>query len=248
MNLQDKVIVITGAARGLGLAMAETLANQGANIALVDLQQSAVEVAAAKIPGARAYEANVTDEAQVEQLFEQIVADFQRLDGLVNNAGITQDGLLIKWRDGELDKMSLQQWQSVIDVNLTGVFLCGREAAAHMAKLGDGGVIVNISSISRVGNFGQTNYSATKAAVVAMTVNWAKELARYQIRTGAIAPGFTETDMIAKISDSVLKKTLAQIPLKRAGQPAEIASAVQFIFENDYFNGRVIEVDGGARL
>jgi 3-oxoacyl-[acyl-carrier protein] reductase len=182
-------------------------------------------------------------------LFEQIVTDFGGLDGLVNNAGITRDALLVKFRDGELiSKMSLEQWQSVIDVNLTGVFLCGREAAQHMIQLGAKGVIVNISSISRAGNMGQSNYAATKAGVQAMAVTWAKELARYGIRTGSVAPGFINTEMVASMKPEAREKLTAGIPLKRMGEPDEIANAVEFIFDNDYFSGRIIEVDGVLRL
>ena len=252
MELKDKVIVITGAARGLGAAMAKRLAGHGCKLALVDLDADSIATAAAACNAAadvRTYGANVADEAQVVALFEQIVADFGSLDGLVNNAGITRDALLIKHKDGELlSKMSLEQWQMVIDVNLTGVFLCGREAAQHMAQLGNGGVIVNISSISRAGNMGQTNYSATKAGVQAMAVTWAKELARYGIRAAAVAPGFINTEMVAAMKPEARDKLTAGIPLKRMGEPDEIAKAVEFIFENDYFSGRIIEVDGVLRL
>jgi 3-oxoacyl-[acyl-carrier protein] reductase len=143
--------------------------------------------------------------------------------------------------------MSLAQWQLVIDVNLTGSFLCGREAATQMIKTGSEGVIVNISSISRAGNMGQTNYSATKAGVAAMTVSWAKELARYNIRTGAIAPGFMATEMVMSMKPEALEKMSAGIPLRRLGDPAEIAQMAITIFENDYISGRVFEVDGGLR-
>lgn len=248
MDLQEKVIVITGGARGIGFAIAEHLASRGATLALVDLDPSAVEQAAGKLPKAKGYVANVTDEDQVVSLFKQVVNDYGRLDGLVNNAGIMKDGLMIKLKDGQMTKMSLDQWQAVIDVNLTGVFLCGREAAANMAELGNGGVIVNISSVSRSGNFGQTNYSATKSAVCAMMVTWAKELARYGIRTGAVAPGFIETDMTAQMPPEVLGKITKQVPLQRMGTTTDIAESVRFIFENEYFTGRVIETDGGARL
>ncbi len=252
MDLRNKVIVITGAARGLGAAMAKRLAQQGARLALVDLDAASIAAAASACEGAadvRTYGANVADEAQVEALFAQVVSDFGALDGLVNNAGITRDALLIKYKDGELvDKMSLKDWQAVIDVNLTGVFLCGREAAAHMAALGNGGVIVNISSISRAGNVGQSNYSATKSGVEAMAVTWAKELARHGIRTGAVAPGFINTEMVAAMPDNAKEKIAGMVPLRRMGEPDEIAQAVQFIFENDYFSGRLIEVDGALRL
>ncbi len=253
MDLKDKVIVITGAARGLGAAMAKRFASHGSKLALVDLDADSIAdtVAACNNSAAevRAYGANVADEGQVVSLFEQVVADFGGLDGLVNNAGITRDALLIKFKDGKLvSKMSLEQWQSVIDVNLTGVFLCGREAAQHMIQLGSKGVIVNISSISRAGNFGQTNYAATKAGVQAMTVTWAKELARFGIRTGSVAPGFINTEMVAGMKPEAREKLTAGIPLKRMGEPDEIANAVEFIFDNDYFSGRIIEVDGVLRL
>ena len=144
--------------------------------------------------------------------------------------------------------MSLAQWQMVIDVNLTGVFLCGREAAARMIESGSEGVIINISSISMAGNFGQTNYSATKAGVAAMAVTWAKELARYGIRTGAIAPGYIATEMVMGMKPEALEKMAAGIPLKRLGEPGEIAQMALAIFTNDYISGRVFEVDGGLRL
>lgn len=252
MDISNKTIVITGAARGLGAAMAKRLATGGAKLALVDLDADSIADTAAACEGAadvKTYGANVADETQVVALFEQIVADFGSLDGLVNNAGITRDALLIKYKDGELlSKMSLEQWQLVIDVNLTGVFLCGREAAEQMVKLGNGGVIINISSISKAGNVGQSNYSATKAGVAAMAVTWAKELARYGIRTGAVAPGFINTEMVAAMPDSAKEKIAGQVPLRRMGEPDEIAQAVEFIFRNDYVSGRVIEVDGALRL
>jgi 3-oxoacyl-[acyl-carrier protein] reductase len=253
MDLKDKVIVITGAARGLGAAMAQRFAARGSKLALVDLDADSIANTVAACQGSaaevKAYGANVANEEQVVSLFEQIAADFGGVDGLVNNAGITRDALLIKYKDGELlSKMSLDQWQSVIDVNLTGVFLCGREAAQQMIQSGSKGVIVNISSISRAGNMGQTNYAATKAGVQAMAVTWAKELARYGIRTGSVAPGFINTEMVAGMKPEAREKLTAGIPLKRMGEPDEIAKAVEFIFDNDYFSGRIIEVDGVLRL
>ena len=253
MDLKDKVIVITGAARGLGAAMAKRFAAAGSKLALVDLDADSIaETAAAceaEAAAVKTYGANVANEDEVIALFDQIVSDLGGLDGLVNNAGITRDALLIKYKDGELlSKMSLDQWQSVIDVNLTGVFLCGREAAERMIKLGSKGVIVNISSISRAGNMGQSNYSATKAGVQAMAVTWGKELARYGIRTGAVAPGFINTEMVAAMKQEARDKITAGIPVRRMGEPDEIAQAVEFIFNNDYFSGRIIEVDGALRL
>ena len=192
---------------------------------------------------------NVADEAEVGDAMTRVASDFGRLDGLVNNAGIVRDGLLVKVKEGAVvGSMSLDQWNAVIGVNLTGVFLCGREAAKHMIERGNGGVIVNISSISRHGNAGQTNYSAAKAGVESMAVVWAKELARYGIRAGSVAPGFTRTEILTSMRPEVLEKMTAPVPLKRLGLPEEIAQAVVFIFQNDFFTGRCLEIDGGLRL
>lgn len=253
MQLKDAVLVITGGGQGIGRSMAVYLAKYGAKIALIDLledklaeTQKLVEDAGSE---AKTYVVNVADEQGVEAAFTKIVADFGKIDVLVNNAGIIRDGLLIKAKDGKVVKrMSLANWQSVVDVNMTGAFLCGREAATKMVEAGKGGVIVNISSISRAGNMGQTNYSATKAGVAAMAVTWAKELSRYGIRVGAVSPGFIATDMTSSMPAEVLAKIESGIPLKRMGTPEEIASSVRYIIENDYFSGRVIDCDGALRL
>ncbi|MGE4532337.1 SDR family oxidoreductase [Halomonas sp.] len=253
MQLQNSVIAITGGARGLGLAMAAMLGRQGARLALLDTDAATLDEAVTGLHGAgveaRAFVTNVADEASVKQAFADISASMGPVSGLVNNAGILRDALLVKAREGKVEKtMSLEQWQSVIDVNLTGVFLCGREAAAQMVEAGNEGVIVNISSISRAGNMGQSNYAACKAGVVALTTTWARELARHDIRVGAVAPGFIETEMTASMRQDMLDKLTAGVPLKRLGQPENIAQSAAFIFENDYFTGRVIECDGGLRL
>jgi 3-oxoacyl-[acyl-carrier protein] reductase len=253
MDLKNKVVVITGGARGLGAAMARGLADKGAALALVDVDGDALAAMVAELEGrgtkARGYVVNVAKEDEVIKLFDNVVADLGGLDGLVNNAGILRDGLMVKAKDGEITgKMSLAQWQAVIDVNLTGVFLCGREAAERMIKLGSKGLIINISSISRAGNMGQTNYSAAKAGVASMAVVWAKELARYGIRANAIAPGFVNTEMVASMKPEALEKMAAMIPLRRLAEPSEIAHTVTYLFENDYVSGRVMEVDGALRL
>ena len=252
MQLKDSVIIVTGGGQGLGRAMAEYLARQGARLALVDLGRERLDeaVAACKSAGgdARAYVCNVADEQQVTDMVGQVAADFGTLNGLVNNAGILRDGLLLKVRDGEIQKMPLNQWQSVIDVNLTGVFLCTREVAAKMVELQSEGLIINISSISRAGNIGQSNYSAAKAGVASLTVVWAKELARYGIRVAGIAPGFIETEMTGSMKPEALEKMTAGIPLRRMGKPEEIAHSVAYLFENDYYSGRILELDGGLRL
>jgi 3-oxoacyl-[acyl-carrier protein] reductase len=253
MQLKDKVVAVTGGARGIGRAIATAFAARGARVAIVDLNPADLETAKADFTRdgqqVRTYAANVAREEQVVAAMDGIVADFGRLDVMVNNAGIIKDGLLIKAKDGAVTgKMGLEQWQAVIDVNLTGVFLCGREAAERMIRLGNGGLIINISSISKCGNAGQTNYSAAKAGVTAMAVVWAKELARYGIRAASIAPGFTRTDLLAGMPPEMLDKVTAPVALKRLALPEEIAHAALFIAENDYFTGRAIDVDGGLRL
>ena len=253
IDLSGKIIVVTGGAQGLGLAIAKTLASQGAVLALVDLNQSKLDcaVSGCEEQGGRAhaYIANVADEQEVISLFDRVSADLGPVYGLVNNAGILRDGLVVKAQDGKVvKKMSLAEWQSVIDVNLTGVFLCTREASEKMIEAGRGGVIINLCSVSQAGNMGQANYSAAKAGVAAMTVTCAKELARYGIRCMGIAPGFIGTDMVASMKKEALEKMTRQIPLGRLGEPEEIAVTAEFIFRNEYLTGRVIEADGGIRL
>jgi 3-oxoacyl-[acyl-carrier protein] reductase len=253
VDLNGKVALITGAARGLGAAMARALAAKRVALALVDRDAAALESVRTELAGsganARTYSVDVAVEREVVLLYERVAADFGALDVSVANAGILRDGLLVKAKDGVIqDKLSLQNWQAVIDVNLTGVFLCGREAAEHMVRFGRGGCIVNISSISRHGNFGQSNYSAAKAGVGALTVVWAKELARHGIRVNAIAPGFMRTEILASMKPEALAKTAALVPAGRLGEPHEIALTLLYILENDYLDGRIIEVDGGLRL
>jgi 3-oxoacyl-[acyl-carrier protein] reductase len=253
MQVKDKVIVVTGAARGIGRAVASIFASRGAQLALMDLPTADIRASAehCRALGARVicYGCDVAQEDQVIQTFAGIAREFGRLDILVNNAGITRDALLVKVEEGKVcRKMSLEQWQTVLDVNLTGVFLCGREAVAHMIEFAEGGVIVNVSSISRHGNAGQSNYSAAKAGVAAMTTVWAKELARYGIRAAAIAPGVTRTEMVSAMRPDLLAKLLSMVPLRRGAEVEEIAHAALFIAENDFFTGRCIELDGGMRL
>jgi 3-oxoacyl-[acyl-carrier protein] reductase len=253
MQVQGKTVVITGGGRGIGREMARSFAARGANVALFDLNRADLDescrVCAALGVKAQGYLVNVTKEAEIIAGMDAVVADFGGLDVLISNAGIVKDGLLLKVKDGQVvGKMGLDQWQPVIDINLTGVFLCGREAAERMVKSGKGGVIINISSISRHGNPGQTNYTATKAGVAAMAEVWAKELARYGIRTGSIAPGYTRTEILAAMRPEVLEKLTSAVPLRRLGDASEIALAALFIVENDFFTGRCVDVDGGLRI
>ena len=253
MQIADKTVVITGGGRGIGRALAERFGRDGARLALIDVNAADLETTRAALEAAgiqaRVYEANVAVEHQVMAAMDRIVSDLGGIHVLVNNAGVIRDAVLVKVKDGEIvSKMSLAQWQTVMDVNLTGVFLCGREAAERMIRQGSGGVIINISSVSRHGNAGQTNYSAAKAGVAAMTVVWAKELARYGIRAGTIAPGGVRTEILAAMRPDMLEKLLAPVPARRFGEPEEVAAAAAFIVSNDYFSGRCIDLDGGFRL
>jgi 3-oxoacyl-[acyl-carrier protein] reductase len=251
MRLDGSRILITGGARGLGRRFALDLCLAGASIGICDVDAgglcSAEDEARRRGTPLWTTLADVASEPQVEKLFAEFVAHFGGIDAAVINAGVTRDGLLIKNRDGELKKFPLADWQLVVDVNLTGAFLCGREAAYHMVAQETGGVIVSMSSITRTGNIGQTNYSATKAGVAAMTEVWARELSRYGIRTAAIAPGYARTDMVLAVPGEILQRIVERIPLGRLADEAEISHALRFVLENDYINGRVIEVDGGLR-
>ncbi|WP_282176281.1 SDR family oxidoreductase [Vibrio nereis] len=252
MDLKQSVIAITGAGQGLGQMMAVTLAHEGAELALLDVNEQALESTEKQchMMGVKAlcYPVDVTNEQQVEQVFADIITDFGQLDGLINNAGILRDGLLVKVKDGEMTKMSLEQFNAVIDVNLTGTFLCGREAALQMINTQRKGVIINISSIARAGNIGQTNYAASKAAVATLAVTWGKELARYGIRSAAIAPGVIKTPMTEQMKPEARERLEKMVPVGRLGEADEIAQTAKFIFENDYVNARVIEIDGGMHF
>ena len=253
MDITDKVIAITGAGRGLGRAIALRLASQGAILALVDVNRADLEVTEAEVRSrdgrCALFVCNVADEPEVEATFAAMEELLGALHGLVNCAGILRDGMLIKVKEGALvEKMSLAQWQAVIDVNLTGTFLCGREGAALMAKGGQGGVIINISSIARAGNIGQSNYAASKAGVASLVVTWGRELARHGIRVMGIAPGVFATDMTAAMKPEAMTRMQQAIPVGALGQGEQLAQTVQFILANDYLSGRIIDLDGGLRL
>ncbi|GIU51287.1 SDR family oxidoreductase [Shewanella olleyana] len=252
MEIKDKVVVITGGAGGLGLAMAQDFAAQGARLALIDVDQEKLERACADLGAStevQGYALDITDEEDVVAGFNYILEDFGQVNVLINNAGILRDGLMVKAKEGKVtDRMSYEQFQSVINVNLTGTFLCGREAAAAMIHSQQAGVIINISSIAKAGNMGQSNYSASKAGVAAMSVGWAKELARYNIRSAAVAPGVIATEMTAGMKPEALERLEKMVPVGRLGEAQEVAATVKFIVENDYVNGRVFEIDGGLSM
>ncbi len=255
MNLNKLKCIVTGGASGMGRAFALELAKGGAQVVIADVDDSKMADVAAASADARGtvttQYCNVADEASVAKLIHDAHETMGGLNGLVNNAGIFRDGLLVKKdrKTGELKKMSLKQWQQVIDVDLTGPFLCTREFAAKMIETEtEQSVIVNISSIARHGNMGQSNYSAAKAGLVADTKLWAGELARYGVRVGAIAPGFVDTPILQGMRPEVLENMLKAVPLRRAATTEEIYQAVKFIIECDYFTGRCIDVDGGLTL
>ena len=244
-RLEGKVAVITGGAKGLGRAMAETFAKEGAKVIAVDMAQPEYTCKNVEF-----YELNITDEPGVEKFRDYAVEKYGHVDILVNNAGITRDAML--------HKMTTDQWDLVINVNLKGVFLMGRAFGAHMRDIG-GGSIINISSVvGEFGNIGQTNYAATKSGVIGMTKSWAKELARYDrkteryipVRVNAIAPGYTMTDMMKTVPQNLLDQFASQTMLGRLGQPQEIADAALFLAsdESSYITGHVLSVNGGMRL
>lgn len=255
MDLSTLNVLVTGGASGMGKAFTLAFARDGANVAFCDLDDDgikAVEAEGADLPGkVVGFRANVADEDDVIKLVTEAREALGGLNGLVNNAGIFRDGLLVKKdrETGAIKKMSLKKWSQVLDVDLTGPFLCTREVAASMIEHDDGpGVIVNISSLARHGNKGQSNYSAAKAGLVADTKLWSLELARYGIRTGAVAPGFVRTPILDGMPPEVLERMLKAVPLRRVAEPEEIYKAVKFIVECDFFTGRCIDVDGGMVL
>lgn len=247
MQIEDYKIIVTGAASGLGRCFALNLASAGAKVMGFDMDEKGLETLKAENPELLTFAGNVAKEEDVVAAVAATRAGFGSVNGLVNNAGIFRDGLLVgKDRaTGELRKMSTPDWQLVIDVNLTGPFLFAREVAAAMIEDGEKGAIVNISSCSRHGNRGQTNYSATKAGVVSMTKLWGEELARYGVRVGAVAPGFAQTPILDGMRPEMLEKLLSVVPLRRAAKPDEIYMGVKFILECGYFTGRCIDIDGG---
>ena len=251
MELQGKVVAITGGGKGIGRAIAIRLAKQGVKLALLDLDDESVAetIELVKEAGseARGYHCNVADEPVVESTFAQIVTDFGVIHGLVNNAGILRDAQLIKVKDGKVvKKMTAENYSLVVDVHMKGAFLCAREAAIQMVECGiEEGCIISMASMAFHGNFGQTNYSAAKAGIVAQSKVWALELGRFGIRSMAIAPGAIDTTLLRSMPAEILAQMAKKIPVQRIGDVDNIAQTVQHIFENDYLSGDVIEVRGG---
>jgi 3-oxoacyl-[acyl-carrier protein] reductase len=255
VQINEGRILVTGGGSGMGRDFVLSMARDGAQVAFCDVSSEGIDgtlAAASGLPGkVTGFQADVSDEASVGKLIEGAWDALGGLNGLVNNAGIFRDGLLVKpdKETGTVKKMSLQQWNQVIAVDLTGPFLCTRDFAAKIVDTkSKGGVIVNISSIARHGNAGQSNYSAAKAGLVADTKLWAMELARYGIRVGAIAPGFVDTPILQGMRPEVLEGMLKAVPLRRPGKTSEMYCAVKFVFECEYFTGRCVDVDGGMSI
>jgi 3-oxoacyl-[acyl-carrier protein] reductase len=250
VELRDLRIVVTGAASGLGRHFALALSGLGAAVGAIDTDAHGLAALASTAPSTmRVHRADVRDEAQVATAIENIADQLGGLNGLVNNAGIYRDGRLVGLDGDGVRKMPLAQWRAVLDTDLTGPFLVGREVAAQMIdRRINPGVIINISSIMRHGNAGQSNYSAAKAGVAALTKVWAEELARHGIRVATIAPGFVRTPILCRTDPGVLGAWIDRVPLGRLGEPAEIFTAVRFAIECDFFTGKCLEVDGGLSV
>jgi 3-oxoacyl-[acyl-carrier protein] reductase len=241
-RLKDKVAIITGGAKGIGFATAQRFAGEGAITIVADMNLESVKGAAAQIPKAEAYAMNVTDRASIQAVVDQVMQKHGRIDILINNAGITQDARLVKMTEAQFD--------SVIDVNLKGVFNCTQIIVPHMLEA-KSGAIVNASSVVGVyGNFGQTNYSATKFGVIGFTKTWARELGPKGIRVNAVCPGFIATEMVKAMPENILQDIERRSWLGRLGNPEEMANVYLFLASDEasYVNGVALEASGGISL
>jgi 3-oxoacyl-[acyl-carrier protein] reductase len=251
-GLRGKVVVISGAGAGIGRATAMRFAQEGAKIAAWDVSSTAapqLEAAIKWAGGEGLFQAvNVARANEVESAAQVVIERWKRIDVLINNAGIVRDAQLVKWNGGSPEStMSEEVWDAVINVNLKGAFLATRAVVPHMIK-GGGGVILSAASIVGLwGNFGQTNYVASKAGVIGMTRTWARELGRYKIRVNAVAPGFIATDMVRAMPEKILQAMVARTPLGRAGTPEDVANTYAWLASDQasFIHGAVISVDGG---
>jgi 3-oxoacyl-[acyl-carrier protein] reductase len=254
-GLRGKVLVITGAAVGIGRATARRFASEGCRVAAWDVNdtgQAELLRELSSLGGEPLFrKTNVCDSRDVGAAVQETVARWDTVDVLINNAGITRDAQLVKWKDGRVASiMSDEAFDAVVSVNLKGVFVCARAVVPHMIRSG-GGVILNASSIvSLYGNFGQTNYAAAKAGVVALTRTWSRELGKYNIRVNAVAPGFIATDMVRSMPERIIQTMVSHTPLGRMGSPEEVAEAYAWLASDgsSFITGAVLSVDGGLVL
>lgn len=251
-GLKGRVAIITGAGAGIGKATALRFAEEGCKVALFDINADGADelVEAVRAAGGEGafFSVDVADAASVSKAIDGVIDAWGRIDVLVNNAGIVRDSQLVKFRDGEVvSQMSDEAWDAVIGVNLRGVFNCTRAVIPHMIK-GEGGVVLNASSVVGLyGNFGQTNYVATKSGVIGMTRVWARELGRYKIRVNAVAPGFVATEILQSMPEKVIEAMIKKTPLGRMGEPGDIANAYVWLASDaaTWVTGEIMSVDGG---
>ena len=249
MNLSDINILITGGANGIGKAIALHFLNSASQVIVIDNNKDALAALNETAPSIKTYAADVTDVAQVSSVVDEIYAEVGKVNVLVNNAGIIHSEPLINLLSKEDTKHSIENWNKVINVNLNAVFYMTAHVAEKMVKNRHKGVIINISSITASGNVGQTAYSATKSALNAMTVTWSKELGMFGIRCNSIAPGFMDTESTQNaLSEAKVKSYKKATPLGRLGKVEELAKSIEFIIENDFYNGAVLALDGGLTM
>ncbi len=249
MDLKDKNVIVTGGANGIGKNLVEKLVNEDAIVGVFDIDIEGLNKLAKDYPGIYCRVCDVSDGKQVQESVEELYNQSKRIDVLVNNAALIYNCPLISFAKGGVKKHDIDMWNKVIATDLSSVFYMTVNVVEKMLLNRTKGVIVNVSSICASGNAGQSAYSAAKAGVNALTVTWAKELALLGIRVAGIAPGYTETDTtIQSMSEDVLKDWIKKVPLRRLGKPDEIADGIMFIIKNDFFNGKILELDGGLRI
>ncbi|BDX20889.1 beta-ketoacyl-ACP reductase [Polynucleobacter sp. TUM22923] len=242
MRLKDKVAIITGAAKGIGFATAKRFAQEGAKVMIADIDPEAIKAAVDQVPGSEAHVVNVTDRVSIQAAVDQIMQRHGRIDILINNAGITQDARLVKMTEAQFD--------AVIDVNLKGVFNCAQLVVPHMLEAGQGSIVNASSVVGIYGNFGQTNYAASKFGVIGFTKTWARELGAKGVRVNAVCPGFIATEMVNAMPENILRDIERRSWLGRLGTPEEIANIYLFLASDEasYVNGVALEASGGISL
>jgi 3-oxoacyl-[acyl-carrier protein] reductase len=246
MTLTGKIAVVTGAAQGIGQAIAISLAQEGADVVVADLNANRCEETVARVQQlgrkAMAVSVNVGDWDQVKAMIDRVLKEWERVDILVNNAGITRDGLLMRMKE--------EDWQMVLQVNVTGTFFCAKAVLPTMSRQRSGRIVNIASIVGAIGNIGQANYAASKAAVIGLTKSVAREYASRNITVNAVAPGFIDTAMTQDLSADTKEALLNQIPLKRLGQSSDVADAVSFLCSEKagYITGHVLHVNGGMHM